>query len=259
MKDEDKTKKQLIDEMAELRQKEMLLRAKEFETLGLFAGGFVHDFNNLLAVILSNVELVEMSVPPGDTLHKRLAAAKKAAMRAIELTEQLLIFSGGTTLKKETAPIAERIKETSTLVMKGSDNKCSFIMPDDLWPVAYDEEQLNRVILNIVTNAREAMPGGGTLKVRFENIRVERANSLALKGGAYVKISFEDDGIGIDKKHLGSIFEPYFTTKGMGREKGRGLGLSVCCSIMQRHEGAITVKSEHGIGTTFSLYLPAAG
>lgn len=251
----------IFDITAYKSMEEMLLRAKEFEALGLFAGGLVHDFNNLLAVILSNVELAEMSVPTGDPedkMYKRLAAAKKAAMRVIELTEQLLVFAGGKTVTRETAPVTEFIKETASLVMRGSDNRCKYFVPDDLWPVAYDEEQLKRVIRNIVTNAGEAMPGGGLLKVSAENIRLDRGNSLSLKEGAYVKVSFEDDGIGIDEKHIANIFDPYFTTKGMGREKGRGLGLAVCYSIMQKHEGAITVKSEQGVGTTFSLYLPAA-
>lgn len=258
MNDEDKTKKQLIDEIAELRQKEMLLRTKEFETLALFAGGLVHDFNNLLAVILSNVELAEMSATPGDMLHKRLAAAQKATMRAIGLTERLLIFSGGSTPVRKTAPVVELIKETSSTVMIGSDSRCKFIIPDDLWAGTYDEEQLDRVLRNIATNAYEAMPGGGILKVSAENIRFDRENNLSLKEGAYVKISFEDDGIGIDEKHISNIFDPYFTTKGMSKEKGRGLGLAVCYSIMQKHEGTITVKSEQGVGTTLSIYLPAA-
>lgn len=258
MKDEAKTKKQLINKAAELRQEEMLLRTKGFETLGLFAGGLVHDFNNLLAVILSNVELAEMSATPGDMLHKRLAAAQKATMRAIELTEKLLIFSGGATPVSETAPVAELIKEASNLVMRGSDSRCKFIIPDDLWPAVYDDDQLDRVIRNIVTNAGEAMPGGGILKVSAENTRLDRGNSLTLKEGAYVKISFEDEGTGIDRKDLGKVFEPYFTTKSLGSEKGRGLGLAVCYSIMQKHEGTITVESEEGVGTTFNLYLPAA-
>jgi len=139
-------------------------------------------------------------------------------------------------------------------VLRGSNVRCQFFIPDDLWTVEMDEGQMSQVINNLVINAIEAMPEGGMIKVKAENITVEKEKGLPLKAGKYIKISIEDQGTGISKEHLPKIFDPYFTTK----QKGSGLGLATAYSIVKRHDGYISVESKLGVGTTFYIYLPAS-
>ena len=126
----------------------------------------------------------------------------------------------------------------------------------ELWPVEVDEGQISRVIHNLFLNAREAMPNGGAIRIRAENVVIGAKDSLPLKEGKYVRVSIEDQGVGVPKMHLQKIFDPYFTTKKRGSRKGTGLGLAICYSIVKNHDGHITVESEMGVGTTFCIYLP---
>jgi len=175
-------------------------------------------------------------------------------MQARELTNQLLTFSKGGEPVKKTLDISVLLRDCVRFTLRGSNVNCDFSIPDDLWPVEVDSGQMRQVINNIVLNADQAMPDGGTVEISASNVHVTGADLLPVKNGRYVKISIRDNGIGIPGEHIPKIFDPYFTTK----QKGSGLGLATSYSIVRRHGGCITVDSEVGVGTTFQIYLPAS-
>jgi CheY-like chemotaxis protein len=149
------------------------------------------------------------------------------------------------------------IQESVRLALSGSKMRCEFSLAEDLWPAEVDEAQMGQVIRSMALNAREAMPQGGAVGVRAENVVLSALEIPSLPAGDYVRVSIADHGIGIPKDVLPKIFDPYFSTKQRGDRKGMGLGLTICHSVVQKHEGAITVESTVGVGTTFDIYLPA--
>lgn len=232
-----------------------LFKAQRLESLGLIAGGIAHDFNNFLTAVCGNIELAKIILPPEDEAYKILSEAEKASITAKGLTQQLLTFSRGGAPVKETMYINELLKDSATFAVRGSKVKCEFSIPDDLWPVEIDKGQIAQVINNLVINGVHAMPRGGSLAIRAENVMIsDKDNFPLLEDGKYIRISIEDKGTGIPQEHLQKIFDPFFTTK----DKGSGLGLSISYSIIKRHNGLITVKSEFDIGTTFHIYLPVS-
>jgi CheY-like chemotaxis protein len=188
-------------------------------------------------------------------MYERLAAAKKASLRAQELAQQLLTFAKGGAPIKKTASIGQLIQDTVTFSVRGSSIRSNFEMPEDLWPVEIDSGQISQVVNNLAINAEQAMPSGGTMRVTCENffLAEESASLSPLRVGKYVKITIHDEGIGIPEEYLKKIFDPYFTTK----PKGSGLGLATSYSIVKNHDGLITVESKVGVGSIFSIYLPA--
>ena len=235
-------------------EEERLLLSK-LESLGLLAGGIAHDFNNILTAILGNISLARMEAGRPDRAAEfsatRLEEAEKACQRAQALASQLLSFAkGGLPIKKVTS-VAELIKESINLALSGSKARSKLVIPKDLWPVEVDEGQISQVFNNLLINADQAMPEGGTITVQAENVMV--GDELPLPEGRYVKITVTDQGIGIPSNYLGKIFDPYFTTK----QKGSGLGLATAHSIIRNNAGYITVESQVGVGTTFYVYLPA--
>jgi CheY-like chemotaxis protein len=165
-----------------------------------------------------------------------------------------LTFSKGGAPIEKTAVISELIKETAAFALSGSDVRLELSLPEDLWAVEVDEGQISQVIQNIVINADEAMPAGGTLNISARNTAIQRMGALPLPKGNYVQIDLKDEGIGMSKKQLAMLFEPYFTTK----QKGSGLGLATAYSIIKNHAGYITAESIQNVGTTFHIYLPAS-
>jgi PAS domain S-box-containing protein len=244
----------IVDITEQKRREEETRRYENLESIGVLAGGIAHDFNNILTIILGNITLSKMDTNPEDKIYESLVETEKGAMRAKELTQQLLTFSKGGAPVKETSSVAEFLKESAAFTLSGSNVKCIFSIPDDLWAVEIDKGQINQVFNNLVMNADQAMPEGGMLNINAENITITSADILPLQKGKYVKFSFEDHGIGISSHHLDKIFEPYFSTKA----KGSGLGLASAYSIIRNHKGLITVESELGVGTTFYIYLPAS-
>ena len=234
------------------KMEEEILNAQKLESLGLLAGGIAHDFNNILTAILGNISLVKMYVKPKEEVFEILTEAEKASLRAKDLTRQLLTFSRGGAPIKKTTSILELLKDTVLFALTGSNVKCEFSIDKDLWLVDVDEGQISQVIDNLILNAVQAMPEGGTVKVKAENIIARKEQVLPSQKGKYIKISIKDQGVGIPKEHLPRIFDPYFTTK----QKGSGLGLATAYSIIQKHNGYITVESELGVETTFYIYLP---
>lgn len=239
------------------KMEEELLKAKKLESIGILAGGFAHDYNNLLTAIIGNMSLAKLYLKPDDKAFKPLKEMETAAIRAAELTKKIITFAKGGEPVKKAASISQLLKSRVEHALSGSDIKCELAIPDDLWPIQIDEYQIGEVINNLVINAAEAMPRGGTIKATAENVRIAEENTLWLKKGKYLKISIEDEGAGIPDEVLEKIFDPYFSTKEMGTKKGMGLGLSICHSIIKRHGGHIGVESRVGVGTTFYFYLPA--
>lgn len=237
------------------RMEEEILRSQKLESLGLLAGGIAHDFNNILTTILGNINMAKDQTSHGSEVFELLSDAEAASRRAQRLTKQLLTFAKGGIPIKVTALIGDIIKESSLFVTRGSKSGCEFSFAEDLWPVEVDVGQMNQVISNVVMNANQAMPEGGLIHIKAENMIIEdEKNEWSLKPGRYIRICVEDEGVGIVKKHLSKIFDPYFTTK----QEERGLGLATTYSIVKSHAGLITVESEVGVGTTFNIYLPAS-
>ena len=245
------------------KAEEKLQRMRNIESIGILAGGIAHDFNNLLTAILGNIYLSKLylskkNLPSDDEVFKKLTQSEDICMQAKELTGMLITFSRGGEPIKELITMSEMLKETVSLVIPSNlKTICEFDIPDNLYPVKADKLQVKQVVRSIVTNSVEAMPNGGVIKVRAENLTVSKSENLPLKNGKYLKVSIEDNGVGIPEENLLKVFDPYFSTKGRGSEKGMGLGLSICYSIINRHEGLITVDSKVGVGTTFHFYLPA--
>ncbi len=232
-------------------EKEMA-KIEKLESLGLLAGGIAHDFNNLLSGIFGNIELAKIKLSPDHPSLGHLETAHKEIKRAISLTKQLLAFSKGGEPILEDVNIEKLIQDVTRFHLSGSKVRANFRIQEGIWHIKADKGQISQVISNLIINAVQAMPDGGNIYIDVSNIELSDGSDIPLKG-KYVKISIKDEGIGIPKRYLDKIFDPYFTTK----QKGSGLGLSIVYSIVKRHRGYISVDSELGIGTTFIIYLPA--
>ncbi len=235
-----------------------ILKAKKLASLGTLAGGIAHDFNNLLSVIVGNIDLAKEKIKHDLGIIKNLQEVEKASLRASELAARLITFSKGGEPIKKVASIGELVKNAVSASLSGSSINCKFSIADDLFQVEIDILQIKQVIRNIVINATEAMNGKGTIKVSIENAAVGEKDRLPLKAGKYVLLSLKDQGSGIAPKNLAKIFDPYFSTKDMGADKGQGLGLATCHSIIKKHDGFITAESELGVGTALIIYFPAS-
>lgn len=236
------------------RMEKDLFKIKKLESLGLFAGGIAHDFNNILTGILGNINLALFDDNIGDETRQRLVRAENASHQASALTHQLLTFSKGGSPVRKTTSIADLIKDAAEFVLHGNKVNCQYDFPENLWLADTDKDQISRVFQNIVLNASQSMPNGGTIKIAGMNLHISARDKLPLPtDGKFIRITIQDTGIGMPTSVLDRIFDPYFSTK----QEGSGLGLAVCHSIMSKHNGHITASSEPGQGTTFTLYFPA--
>jgi CheY-like chemotaxis protein len=224
------------------------------ESIGILAGGIAHDFNNILTAILGNLSLAKLDVAPGDTTWTRLVEAEKAAIRAQSLTRQLLTFSKGGAPVRQASAIGQLIEESANFAIRGTTIKCRIAIAPDLHPVDIDPGQIGQVINNIVLNASQAMPDGGINSVDARNVAAGDVPERNLPPGDYAMITIKDQGAGIPRENIPKIFNPFFTTK----TKGTGLGLATAYSIVKRHDGAISVDSALGRGTTVSIFLPGS-
>ena len=231
-------------------------KAETLEQLGLLAGGIAHDFNNLLTAIIGNISLASLLLPPDAEMAERLDDAKNASLRARDLAQQLLTFARGGAPIKKAAAIGKLIQDTVSFSLRGSRNRSEFEFGEDLAPAEIDAGQISQVIANLVVNSDQAMPNGGTLHVSCENFCYDTSDAVIpdLAPGDYVRIRIRDEGVGIPEKYMKRIFDPYFTTKA----KGNGLGLATAYSIIKNHNGLMAVESQVHVGTTFTIYLPAA-
>lgn len=238
-----------------LRMEQDRLRVKQLESLGTLAGGIAHDFNNILAAILGNINLAMVkSSNLDEQFDDYLDSAAKACLRAKGLTAQLLTFAKGGSPVKKFASIDEIVMESADFVLHGSKAACTYHIDDQLWRAEVDKGQISQVVQNLVINADQAMTHGGEIVIRCENCHLHAIHEeFAKKHERYVKIIVSDTGAGIPADIVEKIFDPYFTTK----KRGSGLGLAVCHSILAKHDGGITARSTQGVGTAFTIYLPA--
>jgi PAS domain S-box-containing protein len=238
------------------KMEEEIVRVQKLQSVGVLAGGIAHDFNNILTGVIGNISFARILSDDPEELASVLQDAESAAMRARALTQQLLTFSKGGAPVRKVVSIGDQLKSSAGFVLTGSDCTCLFDVPEDLWSVRVDIDQFSQVIENLVINADQAMPRGGTIHVSAENCLLDKDDIQTLPLptiGEFVKITIKDGGVGIPDDILDRIFDPYFTTKG----QGNGLGLATVYSIIHNHDGLITVDSEIGEGTTFTIYLPA--
>jgi PAS domain S-box-containing protein len=234
------------------KMEEDILRAQKLESVGLLAGGIAHDFNNLLTAILGNISLAKMLLPDDSKTQARLNEAEKASLRAKDLTQQLLTFAKGGAPVRRSASVSELIRETACFALSGSNVRCDCTISPGLPLAEIDEGQISQVIHNLIINADQSMPVGGTIRIACDEVAVAEGEAPPLEAGRYIRVTVSDQGVGIPAEHLPRVFDPYFTTK----EKGRGLGLASAYSIIRNHDGQISVSSEPGRGTTFYLHLP---
>jgi PAS domain S-box-containing protein len=241
------------EEEARLEMERRLAQTQKLESLGVFAGGIAHDLNNIMTVILGNVGLAAFyDLLPAEA-RERLRQAEKACAQAQTLANRLLTFAKGGAPIKKVQDLKELLDEAASLALSGSRTRFDINLAKGLWKVEVDPAQIIQVFCNLLINADQSMPQGGTVSMHAENVTVEKGDIAPLKTGKYVKIDFADQGMGIPEEYLDKIFDPYFTTK----QKGSGLGLATVYSIINQHFGNISVKSVQGAGTNFSVYLPA--
>lgn len=243
-----------IDITDRRRLEEEVRRSHNLESLGLLAGGIAHDFNNVLTGVTGNLALLLRFLTKDSEEYEIAREAEQAASKTRDLTRQLMTFARGGTPVKETASIDELIREATELSLHGSNARPAYHFAPGLPFVDIDVVQMGQVIQNLVLNADQAMPDGGTVTISADHVEISESDAASLEAGSYVRVTVEDEGGGIPPGQTDRIFDPYFTTK----ESGHGLGLAICHSIIQRHKGHISVRSEIDVGTTFEFYLPAS-
>ena len=248
---QDITEKKIAEE--ERRKLEQRLdQIQRLESLGVLAGGIAHDFNNLLSGIFGYIDLAR-----GYSTHPQvveyLDATMKTMSRARALTQQLLTFAKGGAPVRKTEPVEAFLRETVRFALSGSNITSTYEIAPGLRCANFDRNLIAQVMDNLIINAQQAMPMGGIIRICADNISFAKQQHPSLSAGDYIRIAIMDCGIGIPQEILPRIFDPFFTTK----QKGSGLGLATCYSIIQRHDGAIEVESEPGKGTTCRFFLPA--
>jgi signal transduction histidine kinase/CheY-like chemotaxis protein len=240
---------------AEITQREQaeeeLLRARKLESLGVLAGGIAHDFNNFLTVVQGNIEVAKVHLTPDEAAREFLDQAASACQRAKFLSSQLLTFAKGGAPVRRVASTAQLVTDAVLLARSGSSIAIELQVVEGLWFAEVDSGQIGQVLHNILINAREATSGGGTIEVRAENIALQNGSGEA---APHVRVSIRDQGHGIAPDVLLRIFDPYFTTK----PGGSGLGLATAYAIVVKHGGHLSVESTLGIGTVFTVDLPAS-
>src|SRR5437868_7801398 len=230
------------DISARLQLESEATKSSRIESIGLLAGGIAHDFNNILTAILGNLSLIKYSGKIPSDVHSRFDLVEKAALRARDLTQQLLTFAKGGAPVRHTASLIELIRESTDFALRGSKVRAEFNLATDLAPADVDASQIHQVIHNLVLNAVQAMPEGGLVRVEAQNHKLVSRAEAPLPPGDYVRICVRDQGPGITPDLLPKIFDPYFTTK----HGGSGLGLATAFSIIKRHEGHLSAESKIG-------------
>jgi PAS domain S-box-containing protein len=250
----------LTDITEHKKLEQQLLQSQKMESIGILAGGVAHEYNNLLTAISGYGQILQESIPADDEMSQEsIRNVLKAAERAAELTRSLLAFSRQQTIKLEPLRVDTIVGYVEKLIQRviGEDVEISVNLSGENLQIKADVGQMEQVMMNLATNARDAMPRGGRLCVTTGKVVVKEGSEARYDlpaPGEYAMISFADTGTGIDKESLGKIFEPFYTTKEVG--KGTGLGLSLVHGIIKQHNGSILVSSEMGKGTTFNIYLP---
>ncbi len=228
-------------------------RTAKLESLGVLAAGIAHDFNNLLGGLFGHLDLARAQLSPGSAAASHLDLAHEAFERARALTGQLLAFAKGGAPVRKVNSLVSSLRQCADFALSGSNVKVELDLEAGLWNAEFDENQLAQAFDNILINAKQAMPSGGTLRISGRNVVTEQGPALELAPGRYVKLSFADRGPGISAAIVGRIFDPFFTTKA----EGSGIGLTAAYAIVKKHDGHIEVDSRPGDGATFHVWLPA--
>jgi len=249
----------LVDVSEQKALETKFAQSQKMQAVGQLAGGVAHDFNNLLTVIIGNCEFLLMRHQAGDPSFKEINEVHQNALRAAALVSQLLAFSRKQTMQPKALVLGDVIGELAQMLRRlvGEGITLNVERDPDLWTVHADEAQLSNAIINLVVNARDAMPSGGTVAIRTVNQTVTTSSALGtaiMPPGDYVRIEVSDTGTGMSKEIQSKIFDPFFTTKPVGQ--GTGLGLATVYGIVKQTGGFITVDSEVGKGTAFNIYLP---
>ncbi|MBB2959789.1 response regulator [Methylobacterium sp. R2-1] len=245
-----------LDTTAQRQLEQQIAQTQKMDTVGQLAGGIAHDFNNVLQAIIGYSDLLLASHRPTDHAFQDIMQIKQNANRAASLVRQLLAFSRRQTLRPEVMDVGEALSDLTLLLKRllGERVQLDFRHGREIWPIKADVNQFEQVIVNLAVNARDAMPGGGSLRIRTANCPVDGERPVGIPAGDHVMIEVTDTGEGIPPEVRQKIFEPFFTTKEIG--KGTGLGLSTVFGIVNQSGGAIDVQSTVGEGTTFRIYLP---
>ena len=249
--------KQIESENARLQA--TLIQAHKMESIGRLAGGVAHEFNNMLQVMLGNIDLLIARKDLDVSAHRSLAAVRSSIMKSAGFVRQLLAFGGKQIISPtilDLNVVVEHIVKMLERLM-GEHIKVIFTPGDDLWPVKMDLTQIDQVMIKLALNARDAIKESGTLSITTKNVVVDAAFCnvhTEMMPGDYLLLEVCDDGSGMDKQTLESVFEPYFTTKSMS--EGTGLALAMVYGIVRQNQGAIFSSSKKGEGTTFEIYLP---
>ena len=237
-----------------------LRQAQKMEALATLTGGIAHDYNNLLTTIMGNISLAKMELGPEESVTSLLDEAEQACMKTRDLTHRLAILSkSGAPLRKPGA-IKELLTQIAEQIPADPQVHCNLLVAEDLYPIHHDPHQLRLALENILANAVESMPQGGTVTLKAENVsdrEKPKDSGLPLKKGPYIRIMVQDEGAGIPESIMERIFDPYFSTKERGIQKGMGMGLTTAYGIIRNHDGHITVDSVPDEGTTVCIYLPA--
>ena len=236
---------------------ELKQQLRQLESIAALSGGIAHDYNNLLTAIMGNISLALDRLGKDADVSNLLEQALEASRVAKSLTRTLITFSKGGLPAKQPINIVQVIESTAAFSLSGSNILCEVAQSDGTWPAHADPQQIGQAVHNLIINAAESMPSGGTIAIRFENTVIDSPNT-SLSAGKYVHIAIKDHGAGIPAENISRIFDPYFSTKAKGAARGTGLGLSISHSIVAKHGGTITVYSRVGIGSTFNVLLPAA-
>ncbi len=243
------------------RLQAQLMKSQKAESIATLAGGIAHDYNNLLAVIMGNVSIAQEETEPYSAMAGFLHEIEQASCKARDLTYQFLTLSKGGYPRKELGSIKNLLEEIRGQ-FQAHEASTTFAIQDDLWSVGYDSKQMHFAISNVLKNAVEATPQGGAITIQAENQVIENKDkdaTLPLNEGKYVRISIKDEGRGIPEEDMTRIFDPYFSTKERGVQKGMGLGLTTAYAVVEKHDGHIMVNSTTAVGTTVTIYLPAMG
>ncbi len=242
-----------IDVTERKRLNQELIRMEKLESIGILAGGIAHDLNNLLTSVVGNLSLARMCEDAADK-DSKIEDAERASLHLEALSKQLLTFSKGGLPIRQRVELGKLLRGWVTFPLRGSNVTSEYLIASDLWDVNIDEGQINQVITNLVINAKQSMRHGGVIQLTADNVRLEKDAIGTLEAGSYVTIAVHDEGEGIPKEIQHQIFDPFFSTK----KAGSGLGLATSHSIVEKHDGCISVESSPGVGSTFTLYLPMA-
>lgn len=246
------------DITAQKKMQEELIKSKKLEATGVLAGGIAHDFNNLLHIILGNLDLLKAEI---NSKNYFLLEAQRALLRARDLTQKFVTFSSGGDPVTRIHSVNKVIAEVKDIVLSGTNIRSDFFPDKELLPARIDKSQIHQALANLLTNAKEAMPGGGVITITTKNITPAEAAGIfdtELPEGQYIEIVISDQGRGIYSKNIEKIFDPYFSTKERGTQGGMGMGLAITHSIIKKHNGFIRVTSLLDKGTNVYIYLPAS-